>query len=177
MKVYTKTGDAGLTSIVGGQRLPKSAPRIEAYGTIDELNSWIGLLIASGDCPPRQRQLMTDVQSLLFNIGGRLAGTPASGITPDHIARLEADIDAMDSALPPLDQFLLPGGTTLAARANIARTVCRRAERRIEAVAAQIALEPEPLSFINRLSDWLFTFGRYCNQTAGQQEKFWQKDC
>lgn len=175
MKVYTRTGDRGTTSIVGGERLSKSHPRIEAYGTVDELNSWIGVLIADGECPDGARRLMTGVQSRLFDIGGRLAGTPSAGITPDNILRLEQDIDAMDLQLPPLTQFVLPGGSPLAARANVARTVCRRAERLMVDVADSIGLEPEPLIFINRLSDWLFTFGRFCNHLSGNEEKFWQK--
>lgn len=175
MKIYTRTGDRGTTSIVGGERLPKSHPRIEAYGTIDELNSWIGLLIADSECPAESRSLMTDIQSRLFDIGGRLAGTPSAGITPEDVLRLERDIDAMDAQLPPLTQFLLPGGSLLAAKANIARTVCRRAERLMVDIADSIGLEPEPLIFINRLSDWLFTFGRWCNHMSGIEEKFWQK--
>ena len=175
MKVYTRTGDRGTTSIVGGERLSKAHPRIEAYGTVDELNSWIGLLIADGECPDGARRLMTDVQSRLFDIGGRLAGTPSAGITPDNILRLEQDIDAMDATLPQLTQFVLPGGSPLAARANVARTVCRRAERLMVDVADSIGLEPEPLIFINRLSDWLFTFGRFCNHCSGNEEKFWKK--
>ncbi len=175
MKIYTRTGDRGTTSIVGGDRLSKSHPRIDAYGTVDELNSWIGMLIADADCPAAARELMTDVQSRLFDIGGRLAGTPSAGITPENIERLERDIDAMDAQLPPLTQFVLPGGSPLAAKANVARTVCRRAERLMVNVADLIALEPEPLIFINRLSDWLFTFGRFCNHLSGNQEKFWKK--
>ncbi|MDE6145425.1 MAG: cob(I)yrinic acid a,c-diamide adenosyltransferase [Muribaculaceae bacterium] len=175
MKVYTRTGDRGLTSIVGGERISKASPRIEAYGTVDELNSWLGLLIAEQECPDVQRRLMTEVQSRLFDIGGHLAGTPSAGIIPENIAALEADIDAMDSSLSPLTRFVLPGGSPLAAKANIARTVCRRAERLMVAVSDTVGLEPEPLVFINRLSDWLFVFSRFCNKNAGIEEKFWQK--
>lgn len=175
MKIYTRTGDRGTTSIVGGERLPKSHPRIEAYGTIDELNSWIGLLIADKNCPSDARELMTGIQSRLFDIGGRLAGTPCAGITSSNISKLEENIDKMDTQLPALTQFVLPGGTPLAARVNIARTVCRRAERLMVDVATSIGLEPEPLIFINRLSDWLFTFARFCNHRSGNDEKFWIK--
>lgn len=175
MKIYTRTGDRGTTSIVGGERLPKSAPRIEAYGTIDELNSWLGLLAADAECPLPQHDLIIRIQSRLFDIGGRLAGTPSAGITAENIRMLEADIDAMDSALAPLTQFVLPGGSMLAARANVARTVCRRAERLAVGVADELALEPEPLTFLNRLSDWLFTFARFCNHLEGNKEFFWQK--
>lgn len=175
MKVYTRTGDSGMTSIVGGERLPKSSPRIEAYGTIDELNSWLGILIASGECPPQSRELMIDLQSRLFDIGGRLAGMPSAGITVDDAKALEADIDRMTALLPPINNFILPGGSQLAAQANVMRTVCRRAERLMVRIADEIDLEPEPLTLINRLSDWLFTFGRYCNLTAGITEFFWKK--
>lgn len=175
MKVYTRTGDSGLTSIVGGERLPKSAPRIDAYGTIDELNSWLGILIAAPGCPAKSRRLMINLQSRLFDIGGRLAGMPSAGITADDIAALEADIDRMTDLLPPINNFILPGGSQLAAQANVARTVCRRAERLMVLVANEISLEQEPLTLINRLSDWLFTFGRYCNHLEGIQENFWKK--
>lgn len=175
MKVYTRTGDTGLTSIVGGQRLPKSAPCIDAYGTIDELNSWLGLLIAAPGCPRESRELMIDLQSRLFDIGGRLAGMPSAGITPEDIATLEADIDRMTALLPPINNFILPGGSQLAAQANIARTVCRRAERLMVLIANDINLEPQPLTLINRLSDWLFTFARFCNLIEGNTEFFWKK--
>ncbi len=175
MKVYTRTGDSGMTSIVGGQRLPKSDPRIDAYGTIDELNSWLGLLIASPQCPPESRALMIDLQSRLFDIGGHLAGVPSPGITPENIAALEADIDRMTALLPPITQFILPGGTIPAAQANIARTVCRRAERLMVLTANHIDLDPAALTLINRLSDWLFTFARFLNLKEGKQEFFWKK--
>ncbi len=175
MKIYTRTGDKGMTSIVGGSRLSKDDPRIEAYGTVDELNSWLGALIASPGCPADQGALMTRIQSLLFDIGAHLAGVPAAGITPANISALEESIDQMESRLPALNQFILPGGTLLAARANIARTVCRRAERQIVALSHQADVEPNALTFINRLSDWLFTFGRFCNHIEGNEEKFWQK--
>lgn len=171
MKIYTRTGDGGTTALATGQRLPKQAPRIEAYGTIDELNSWLGVLAAHADCPEATRPLLLRMQSLLFNIGGHLAGVPQAGIEPQHIATLEADIDRMTAQLPPLREFILPGGSPLAAWANVARTVCRRAERRM--LAAEMEVSPPALTYINRLSDWLFTFGRYAN--IGRPEPKWEK--
>lgn len=174
MKIYTRTGDAGQTSIVGGARLPKTATRIEAYGTVDELNSHLGLLAADASTPAPQRQLLLNVQNALFNIGGFLAGMPSDGLTDDDIQALENSIDAMDRELPQLREFILPGGSILAARAHIARTVCRRAERRILSCASEIALPPTLLAFINRLSDWLFTFARYANLQAEISENTWK---
>ncbi|MDE6513727.1 MAG: cob(I)yrinic acid a,c-diamide adenosyltransferase [Muribaculaceae bacterium] len=175
MKIYTKTGDAGQTSIVGGQRLPKDAARIEAYGTIDELSSHLGLLAADPATLEPERTLLLKVQNILFNIGGYLAGVPDPNVSADDITRLETSIDAMDRLLPPLKNFILPGGSQLAAKAHIARTVCRRAERRIISTLPTLAVAPEVLAYINRLSDWLYTFARYCNVQAQIPENFWQK--
>lgn len=173
MKIYTRTGDKGTTALVGGARVAKDSPRLEAYGTVDELNSWLGLLLASSNFPAEERELLTDAQSRLFDIGGRLAGTPSSGITEADIAALEASIDRMTGACAPQTCFLLPGGCTLAAQANVARTVCRRAERRMEAVKEESGIEPEAMAYINRLSDWLFALSRYCNACAGTAEHPW----
>lgn len=175
MKIYTKTGDAGQTSIVEGQRLPKDAARIEAYGTIDELSSHLGLLAADPATLAPERTLLLKVQNTLFNIGGYLAGVPDPNVSPDDIAELETSIDTMDRLLPPLRNFILPGGSQLAARAHIARTVCRRAERRIISTLPTLSVAPEVLAYINRLSDWLYTFARYCNVQAQIPENFWQK--
>ncbi len=174
MKIYTRTGDAGQTSIVGGARLPKTATRIEAYGTVDELNSHLGLLAADASTPEPQRRTLLQVQNSLFNIGGFLAGTPSDGLIDDDTLMLENSIDAMDRELPPLHEFILPGGSTLAAQAHIARTVCRRAERRILSCASEMNLTPTLLAYINRLSDWLFTFARYANLQAQVPEHTWQ---
>lgn len=174
MKIYTRTGDAGQTSIVGGQRLPKTASRIEAYGTVDELNSHLGLLAADASTPAPQRELLLNIQNALFNIGGFLAGTPSDGLSDSNILELERSIDSMDHELPPLREFILPGGSILGARAHIARTVCRRAERRILACADEVNLPPTLLAFINRLSDWLFTFARFANLKAEIPENTWK---
>jgi cob(I)alamin adenosyltransferase len=177
MKIYTRTGDAGTTSLVGGARLPKYSPRIEAYGTVDELNANIGVLVSHPKCPPAQRQTLLRVQNKLFDLGAYLAGAPTTGISTDDISGLEQSIDEMTATLPPIDRFILPGGCRLAALANVARTVCRRAERRIVALAADETVDLDVQAFINRLSDWLFTFGRYTNISEGVEEIFWQKDC
>lgn len=174
MKIYTRTGDAGQTSIVGGARLPKTASRIEAYGTVDELNSHLGLLAADANTPAPQRELLLSIQNSLFNIGGFLAGTPSDGLSDSDILALEKSIDAMDRELPPLREFILPGGSILASRAHIARTVCRRAERRILSCGTEIDLTPTLLAFINRLSDWLFTFARFANLQAEIAENTWK---
>ena len=171
MKIYTRTGDRGTTSIVGGERLSKDAPRIEAYGTIDELNSHLGLLLAlATDLAPERRQLVQEIQSRLLDIGGYLAGTATSGITEGDIAALEADIDAMQANLVPLRTFVLPGGTRAAAQAHVCRTVCRRAERRM----VSLAPEPGALTYVNRLSDWLYTLALALNAAADTPETPWR---
>ena len=173
MKIYTRTGDAGTTSIIGGSRLPKDAARIEAYGTVDELNSHIGLTAAMPGFPGDQRQEIDFVQNKLFDIGAYLAGGALPVVSPENVARLERSIDQMDAALPKLTQFTLPAGTMAAAQAHVARTVARRAERRI--ITSRLT-DPLVLAFINRLSDWLYTLARYCNATANAGEKFWTQN-
>ncbi len=177
MKVYTRTGDNGTTSLVGGTRVAKTNPRLEAYGTVDELNSHIGLLIAI--MPKPQPETLTWVQNRLFDLGAMLATEPESKFQPKSLADediecLERDIDDMQARLPELRAFVLPGGTVPAAQANVARTVCRRAERRMLALAEQgIPVAPAALRFINRLSDYLFVLSRCLNVAAGQPEIIW----
>lgn len=174
-KIYTRTGDSGTTSIIGGSRLPKDAPRIEAYGTVDELNAHLGIIAADHSTPDPQRNIIIHAQNILFNIGSYLAGAPDCGVTGSDITTLETDIDSMDRLLPSLHNFILPGGCSAAARAHVARTVCRRAERRIVSCAATMTLAPQVITFINRLSDWLFTYSRLANINAQLPEIFWQK--
>lgn len=181
--LYTATGDNGTTSLVGGQRTAKHSPRIEAYGTIDELNSHIGLLTAklpkSPDFDPIAATLL-GVQHRLFDIGAALATpstTPTQAITAEQITEIERAIDTVDAALPPLRQFVLPGGTEAAAQAHVARTVCRRAERRVTALAESEAVDPLINRYINRLSDLLFAIARFNNVKSSSPEIFWQKDC
>ena len=181
--LYTLTGDKGTTSLVGGQRITKNDPRLEAYGTIDELNSHIGLL-RQMDNEPDDDTLLLFIQNKLFVVGSYLATDTsftqlreASRLHPDDIARIENRIDTLDETVPPLNAFLLPGGTTAAAQAHVCRTVCRRAERRICQVAQEIQIDENIMKFINRLSDYFFVLARFNNYVQKQQEIFWDKDC
>lgn len=185
--LYTRTGDDGTTSLVGGQRLPKNSPRLEAYGTVDELNSHIGMLLALADPDPETAALLTLIQNKMFNIGGYLATAPeddgrwsarAGGITPADITILEQAIDRLDADVPPLRQFVIPAGTPSACQAHIARTVCRRCERRlIDMVQAGEQVDPIIVQYINRLSDLLFILARFNNISTQTDEIFWDKHC
>lgn len=185
MKVYTKTGDKGTTSLVGGTRVAKDDARLEAYGTVDELNSWIGLIYASAPgipataCPDEATvTVLRWVQNKLFDLGSQLATEPESKwrpreIAPADVTRLENEIDRLEACLPRHNRFILPGGTEASARTQIARTVARRAERRMVTMAtvAQPAMQ-----FMNRLSDYLFVLARHLNNAAGVPELFWDQD-
>ena len=179
--VYTRTGDGFDTSIIGGERIPKYSLRLEAYGTIDELSAFIGNLVADDAVIDQQRIDLLKVQNMLFNIGGYLATPPSirknevPGLTQDNITQMEDWIDAMDEQLPKLNNFIIPGGCKASAKANMARTVCRRAERRILQLAAEEEINPLLMAYINRLSDYLFVIGRYLNKFADYEEITWQK--
>ncbi|RME45010.1 MAG: cob(I)yrinic acid a,c-diamide adenosyltransferase [Chloroflexi bacterium] len=179
MKIYTRTGDAGETSLFGGGRVPKHHARIEAYGTVDELNAAIGLALSHGG-DGELRAALQRVQHELFILGADLA-TPAHvqkrqvmRVESDSIERLEQEIDAWSETLPPLKAFILPGGSPLAATLHLARTVCRRAERRVSALAAQDPLNPLAQRYLNRLSDWLFVAARVANRREGKAETEWR---
>jgi cob(I)alamin adenosyltransferase len=182
MRIYTRTGDDGTTGLIGGKRLPKSALRIEAYGTLDELNASIGLSLTSTILPSQQAilALLKPVQNELFAIGSHLA-TPVESpyraslppIEPQWITRLEGEIDTAENLLPPLKNFILPGGTAFAAHLHLARTVARRAERLVVALAAETEVEPAVLTYLNRLSDWLFVQARHANFVAGETDIPW----
>ena len=179
MKVYTRTGDGGTTSLVGGSRVPKFSPRLEAYGTVDELNSWLGLLNASDALPAEAHATLLAVMNNLFNVGSALATEPESKWQPapypdSATEELEKAIDALEETLPRHNSFILPGGHADAARANIARTVARRAERRILSLAQEVAVDPAIVRYVNRLSDYLFVLSRAINARAGVSEVFWQ---
>jgi len=182
MKIYTRTGDAGTTSLVGGKRVSKASARLEAYGTIDELNSFIGLLLASADLDDDSRDTLTMVQNKLFNVGAYLATDNSdnqmlqpAGLDNTCIDRLEQQIDRLTDRLPQLRCFILPGGTQPAALANVCRAVCRRAERHIVALGQETRVDDTVTRFINRLSDYLFTLGRHLNHSAGIAEPEWQQ--
>lgn len=181
--IYTRTGDNGTTSLVGGTRTDKHSARLEAYGTLDELNSHLGLLIAHPDTRPDDARFLTSVQNTLFDIGSYLACDPEDaftlpcGVTPETLRLLEENIDALDSALPRIDRFILPGGSMLSAQCHVARTVCRRTERRITALNTDAPVDPAVMAYVNRLSDYLFILARFNNIMTDNPEIFWQKNC
>ena len=178
MKIYTKTGDKGETSLFAGGRVPKCHIRVEAYGTIDELNSVLGVARAAE--PSQQADLwLEQVQNQLFHLGSDLA-TPLDAkadwvtrVMADDVKWLEATIDQMTAELSPLKNFILPGGTAAAAHLQVARAVCRRAERLIVALGEGEDIGDHVLAYVNRLSDWLFTLARYENMLAGESESKW----
>lgn len=172
-KIYTKTGDDGQTGLGDGRRVSKAGLRVAAMGAVDETNAAIGLarLAASGD----QDAMLARIQNDLFDLGADLAvpGAPGDGklrITAEQVTRLEREIDAVNATLPPLTSFVLPGGTALAAHLHMARTICRRAESVMVALAAEDGLNPQALAYINRLSDHLFVMARAAN---GGQDVLW----
>ena len=182
MKIYTKTGDTGDTSLLGGKRVQKSCIEIDAIGEVDELNSYIGVLISllRDETFRGEREKLVRIQHHLFNVGGMVAAAQTDLIkvpvvTEAHIETMEAWIDEMTGALPALTQFILPGGNNAAAVCHHARAVCRRAERRVVELRAGVDLDEVAQQFLNRLSDVLFTLGRYINMKEKATEVTWQK--
>lgn len=182
-KVYTRTGDKGMTSIVGGIRIKKDDIRLEAYGTVDELSAHLGLLAAMmpDNC---DRKTIIRIQNNLFNVGTHLAIDqsqtplyPSAHLAEGEITFLEQEIDRMMSLLPERQGFILPGGTLAAAQAHVARTVCRRAERRIAELAETATVGNEIQQYINRLSDYLFVLAKIINFNSDQSEIIWQNTC
>ena len=177
MKIYTRTGDQGETSLFGGARVAKNDPRIEAYGTVDELSSFIGVARAS-EVPSEVDGELQQVQLDLFEIGAHLAspGTSRfSGVDERRIAELERAIDAMESELDPLTSFILPGGALAAAHLHVARTVCRRAERCVVGLHDDSAATRSTIAYLNRLSDYLFVAARFANRRAGERDIPWKR--
>jgi len=185
-RIYTKTGDSGETLLASGERVPKDAPRIECYGTVDELNSFVGAAAVSaaelsGSAPALGglARTLRRVQHELFNLGSILATTPErvhprqARITEADVAALERDIDSANAALEPLRSFVLPGGSRLSVELHICRTVCRRAERLLVAAARQEQIDPVNLRYLNRLSDALFVWSRWVNVQLGAPEVLW----
>ncbi len=173
MKIYTRTGDHGDTSLFGGSRVPKNDPRIEAYGTVDELNSFVGLARAH-PLPQSVDDVLQQVQADLFEIGARLASPNTdrfAGVDAARIAELEQAIDAMERELAPLTSFILPGGAPAAAQLHVARTVCRRAERCVVALH-----DDATIAYLNRLSDYLFVAARFANLKAAREDVPWTKN-
>ena len=183
-RIYTKTGDDGTTGLLGGTRIPKYALRIEVYGTLDELNSHLGLLIAQlpREIEGIQLPLLTEIQDRLFVAGGQLAADPSTDVASKmklpsieqaDIQALEDSIDDMDDVLPPLKAFILPGGHLATAQAHICRTVCRRAERLATHLAQEEPIPEILLPYLNRLSDWFFTYARYISLKTNSPEIEW----
>lgn len=177
MKIYTKKGDGGETSLFGGQKVSKAAERIEAYGTVDELNSVIGVVLAHPHTEEAQKWLVA-IQNQLFILGADLATPFNKKVRIDrtsdaHVKFLESAIDEMDAQLPAMKYFILPGGTLAAAQLHIARTVCRRAERLTVSCAQADEISETALKYLNRLSDFLFVLSRYENFKAGVEDTPW----
>jgi cob(I)alamin adenosyltransferase len=177
-RVYTRQGDRGETALAGGQKVAKDSLRIEAYGTVDELNAFIG--VARSDAPEELAATLLRVQHELFNLGSILATLPEdvhpkqARITDAEIARLEAEMDRMNEGLPPLRSFVLPGGSRLNAELHVCRTVCRRAERVCVALAREESVPPEAVRYLNRLSDALFVWSRWASHATGAPETLWE---
>jgi cob(I)alamin adenosyltransferase len=175
MKIYTRTGDRGETSLFGGARVAKNDPRIDAYGTVDELNAFVGVARASWPQSPADAQLAA-IQNDLFDIGAQLAApgtTRFAGVEASRIAALENAIDEMERDLPPITSFILPGGSMAAAQLHAARTVCRRAERLVVALGDEHT--STTIIYLNRLSDFLFVAARFANRRSGVDDVIWKK--
>jgi cob(I)alamin adenosyltransferase len=175
-KIYTRTGDDGTTGLGDGTRVPKDGARVEAYGTVDELNSVIGVLLAVPTLPPAIVDCLVEVQHELFDLGGELCIPGHYVITAAHISRLEDALDGFNESLPPLKEFILPGGGPAAAACHLARTVARRAERRTLTLAKVETVSPEVTKYLNRLSDLLFVLARVLARHERGTEVLWRHD-
>lgn len=181
--VYTSTGDNGTTSLVGGKRVKKNDFRLDVYGTVDELNSTIGYLCAISKLSVSMDSFLKTIQNKLFNIGSYLATdnpeskiTEVRGLTKDDVVKLEKMIDTLDSELPPLSRFILPGGSAVSGMAHICRTVTRRCERLVVKLAETTYVDPNVIKYLNRLSDFFFVFARFNNINNQIEEIFWDKE-
>ena len=174
-KIYTRTGDDGSTGLGDGTRVAKDSLRVETYGTVDETNSAIGVVLAVAALPEAVRRCLTEVQHDLFDLGGELCIPGHRMITPAHVERLETELDDFNEALPPLKEFILPGGGAAAAACHLARTVCRRAERRCWSLARAEQVAPDALKYLNRLSDLLFVLARVLARDAHGGEVLWRR--
>ena len=179
-KIYTRTGDAGTTALGGGQRVSKDALRVQVYGTVDELNSQLGVALATG-LDDRLAQALLRVQNSLFDLGSDLcfleedkARYPLPQIDESHVAWLETQIDGLNAVVGPLQNFILPGGAVGAAHLHVARTICRRAEREAATLAREEGIGAHVLAYLNRLSDALFVMARYENHARGVPEPLWK---
>ena len=174
-KIYTRTGDDGTTGLGDGSRTLKDEPRVEAYGTVDELNSAIGIVLAAPGLPKAVRDCLTEVQHDLFDLGGELCIPGHRAITDEFVTRLENALDGFNEPLPPLSEFILPGGGAAAAACHLARTICRRAERRVCTLTRSEPVAPEVSRYLNRLSDLLFVLARVLARRERGSEVLWKR--
>jgi cob(I)alamin adenosyltransferase len=174
-KIYTRTGDDGTTGLGDGSRTPKDSARVSAYGTVDELNSAIGMVLAQ-EVPSAVREALTQIQHDLFDLGGELCIPGMAMIHDADVARLESTLDGFNADLPVLKEFILPGGGMAAACCHLARTVCRRAERETVTLARSESVRPEAVRYLNRLSDLLFVLARVLARASGHGEVLWQHE-
>ena len=174
-KIYTRTGDDGTTGLGDGSRTLKDEPRVEAYGTVDELNSAIGVVLAVPGLPKAVRDCLTEVQHDLFDLGGELCIPGHRAITDEFVTRLENALDGFNEPLPPLREFILPGGGAAAAACHLARTICRRAERRVCTLTRSEPVAPEVSKYLNRLSDLLFVLARVLARHERGSEVLWKR--
>ncbi len=176
-KIYTRTGDKGTTGLGDGTRIEKDALRVEAFGTVDELNSMLGLLVCKLNSDEQQelRETLVDIQHALFDLGGELCIPGHALIMDNDIEQLERHLDQFNEYLAPLKDFILPGGSEAAATCHLARTICRRAERRVVSLSASESIRPQVMGYLNRLSDLLFVAARKISHDAGEAEHLWQK--
>jgi cob(I)alamin adenosyltransferase len=173
-RITTRTGDAGTTGLGDGSRVAKDNPRVEALGAVDELNSCLGALLAE-PLGEDLRELLTGVQHDLFDLGGELSIPGYTSIRPEQVTRLETALDGHNETLEPLKEFILPGGSRAAALCHLARSVCRRAERRVVSLASSETLSPYCQQYLNRLSDLLFVVSRIINRRAGRSDVMWRR--
>jgi cob(I)alamin adenosyltransferase len=175
-RIYTRTGDDGTTGLGDGSRVSKDSVRVEAFGTVDELNSAIGVLLATPEIPPGVAACLTEVQHELFDLGGELCIPGHRAIDAGHVARLEKSLDEFNDTLPPLKEFILPGGGPVAAACHLARAIARRAERRVWTLARAESVSPEVTQYLNRLSDLLFVLARVLARHERGAEVLWRHD-
>jgi cob(I)alamin adenosyltransferase len=175
-KIYTRTGDDGTTGLGDGSRVPKDSVRVEAYGTVDELNSAVGVLLAVPGLPPAVSACLMQVQHELFDLGGELCIPGHRAISGGQVTQLEQALDAFNDPLPPLKEFILPGGGPAAAACHLARTIARRAERRVWTLARAEAVSPELAQYLNRLSDLLFVLARVLARHERGAEVLWHHE-
>lgn len=175
-KIYTKTGDDGTTGLGDGRRVDKDSPRVEAYGAVDEANSAIGMVLACDVVPGHIRRCLTEVQHDLFELGGELCIPGHEAVQAGFVTRLERELDGLSEDLPPLKEFILPGGGQAAAACHLARTIVRRAERRVRRLEKEETVRPEALQYLNRLSDLLFVIARVLCRAESGQEVLWDRE-